>query len=780
MSTAVITGITGQDGAYLSKLLLSKGYQVYGIARRSSVDTKCRLRELGVLDNPMFDIIEGDITDMSSVLDIVGGIKPDELYNLAAQSHVYTSFNQPSYTWGVNATGCLNLLEAVRRQSPDTRFYQASTSEMFGNNYSKQENGVCYQDEDTALKPTSPYAIAKTAAHQMVQMYRSSYNIHASCGILFNHECLKYDMPIIIKYGNGVIDILSIQSFAEFNGFDGKTDCKTGVIEEDNISVWDNNSWTKINRVSWFKNQNKKLRIINARNAVYAVSDDHKCIMEDDTETQSSNLVVGNKVKLTSYPDSLHDDIISCDEAELLGMLVGDGTYLSSCQFTNSDESIRNRFSYLWSSVTGGTSKYYPSKSGFTGEIIGRLDLSGGSDFLDNIVFYDEACSVFGTPYKKVPLEILNAPLDVMEAFLIGYNACDGLKANKCKYRFKNFKTNSPILASGLLFLVTKVTGQKYNITVEQSYKYGIEQIYYSINLLSDRISNIDKYDIVSDLLGKYSQREIHRKTNISRSFIRKVANGYIPSKTHYLELPNNEIKKIIDVPNYNGWFFDIETESHTLHAGVGQGVIHNSELRGENFVTRKITQWVADLYRRLLNGDLPVYTIGPLFANEHKWAKHFGGGVPCSINTGKLKLGNLDACRDWGHAEDYVLAMWLMLQQDTPDNYVVATGQTHTVLDFVTAAFKAIGIEHGGEDYIRRFIDVDPKLCRPSEVNYLLGNPKKAAKTLGWKPTISFEQLVQRMVDHDIEELLKMGLTHLMNIILEKDIRIEIQQQEC
>jgi len=207
MKTAVIWGITGQDGSYLSELLLSKGYQVIGVNRRTSTNNTERLTEHSNLT-----IVEGDLCDSGSVTRIINRYKPDECYNLAAQSHVATSFIQPSYTFDVNARGPLFILDAIYNHSPHTKFYQASTSEMFGSNYSQHiihyneigeaqqayiENRTYkgphtdiykYQNEDTPLSPNSPYAVAKTAAHNLVRVYRDAYDIYVCGGILFNHE----------------------------------------------------------------------------------------------------------------------------------------------------------------------------------------------------------------------------------------------------------------------------------------------------------------------------------------------------------------------------------------------------------------------------------------------------------------------------------------------------------------------------------------------------------------------------------------------------------------
>ncbi len=329
---AIIFGITGQDGSYLAELLLEKGYEVVGITRRVSVSTLNRINHI----LPKIKIVEGDITDAFSVSNVIKEEAPDEIYNLAAQSHVGTSFKQPSLTWDVTAGGVLNILEAIRYsgRKDDIKFYQASSSEMFGKNYNLREGlaeMIKYQDEKTPFMPQSPYAIAKLAAHHLVRNYRDSYGIFACSGILFNHE----------------------------------------------------------------------------------------------------------------------------------------------------------------------------------------------------------------------------------------------------------------------------------------------------------------------------------------------------------------------------------------------------SERRGEKFVTRKITKWIGELVASGMDTEFPA-----------------------------LRLGNLDAKRDWGHAEDYVRGMWEMVQHETPNDYVVATGETYSVREFLDIAFKHIGIDDWND-----FVVIDPEFYRPAEVDYLLGIPAKAKRVLGWEPQISFEQLVERMVDSDVEE---------------------------
>lgn len=182
MKKAIVTGITGQDGAYLAQLLLEKGYAVYGTYRRTSSVNFWRLEELGVQDHPQLTLIEYDLTDLGASISMIQGIKPDEIYNLAAQSFVGVSFEQPTTTAQITGVGALNLLEAIRLTDRRIRFYQASTSEMFG------KVQAIPQVEDTPFYPRSPYGVAKLYAHWMTVNYRESYGIFGSSGILFNHE----------------------------------------------------------------------------------------------------------------------------------------------------------------------------------------------------------------------------------------------------------------------------------------------------------------------------------------------------------------------------------------------------------------------------------------------------------------------------------------------------------------------------------------------------------------------------------------------------------------
>ena len=192
MKKALITGITGQDGSYLAELLLEKGYRVHGLVRRSSTSNLHRIEQL-LASTPALTLHEGDLSDSSSLERLVDSIQPDEIYNLAAMSHVRVSFDVPEYTANVDGIGVLRLLEAVRKNSPQTRFYQASTSELYG------KVQQIPQSEKTPFYPRSPYGVAKLYAYWAVVNYREAYNLYACNGILFNHESPRRGETFVSK-----------------------------------------------------------------------------------------------------------------------------------------------------------------------------------------------------------------------------------------------------------------------------------------------------------------------------------------------------------------------------------------------------------------------------------------------------------------------------------------------------------------------------------------------------------------------------------------------------
>ncbi|MBC8766907.1 GDP-mannose 4,6-dehydratase [Arenibacter sp. BSSL-BM3] len=220
MKKAIITGITGQDAAYLAELLLQKGYKVYGTYRRTSSTNFWRIEELGIENHPNLILLEYDLIDLSSAYRIISEVEPDEIYNLAAQSFVGVSFTQPIATAQITGIGAMNLLEAIRTINPKIRFYQASTSEMFGKVHAIPQN------EETPFHPRSPYGVAKVFAHWATLNYQESYNLFATSGILFNHESpLRGKEFVTRKITDAVAKIyLGKQEVLELGNMDAKRD----------------------------------------------------------------------------------------------------------------------------------------------------------------------------------------------------------------------------------------------------------------------------------------------------------------------------------------------------------------------------------------------------------------------------------------------------------------------------------------------------------------------------------------------------------------------------
>ena len=518
------------------------------------------------------------------------------------------------------------------------------------------------------------------------------------------------------------------------------------------LYVWDSKGWTKVLYASAYPHQketdNKKPRFIIAKNAAFMATGSHVCIMDGQTEKTVQDIEIGDTVNLVEFPDLKNSECtLSLAEARLLGFIAGDG-YVKGrkLQLTSKDRQILEPFEKIWLSLDPkNTVHYWTTKSGFNEEsLIWQLRLNNSTQWTQQFEIYDEYKN------KRVPSRILNSPVTIQAAFLKGYQQADGLKSNPSKYEFRNFKTNSPTLAAGLVFLLKKVTGQDYNINVEKAKRWGQNRLYYSINILSDspygqnHRNSQEKFEQVLELVGEgVSQRGIQRQSGISRTFTRKVQNGYIPDDSRHLAIAKNDVKKIIEMPDYEGWFYDLTTESGTFHCGIGQGHVHNSPLRGETFVTRKITRAVANIAQGYQQ---------------------------------KLYLGNLDARRDWGHARDYVEAMWLMLQQDKPEDLVIATGITTSVREFVRLAFREVGIELAFEgnderevgivtesyhpdfpiESGRTVVAIDPRYYRPTEVDLLIGDPENAMRKLGWKPKYDIKSLVAEMIAADMIQVKK------------------------
>ncbi len=538
-------------------------------------------------------------------------------------------------------------------------------SEMFGKVKEVPQN------ENTPFHPRSPYGVAKVYAHWITVNYRESYGIFACSGILFNHECVTADTPVIIRM-NGVVDVVPIGDILRPR--ENGASKQTFDVSDMGLEVWDGDRFVKVTTLTATRHnpekEDKGVTLVVARRGAFAATSDHVVIMEEG-EKPVGELKEGDRVSLVDLPEPPGLTSVTPEEALLLGMFVADGSAYESgghirARFTNKDPELRELFSTLWHKITLGFTTEGLSSSGFTGERdVPYLSLNGAPEY---VAWLYKHCYTRDR-LKKIPARILNADVEIWREFLRGYNLCNGLKGGYGNYEFKNFKTNSPALALGLWWLARKAMGQNLTLNVEQRNGH----FYYSLNLRSPNPAG---------------------------------------GKGQHLVKEPNEVKKLIPL-RYDGWLFDLATESGTFHAGVGQCHIHNSPRRGLEFVTRKVTYNAAKIKLGLAK---------------------------------ELRLGNLDARRDWGFAGDYVKAMWLMLQQPEPDDYVVGTGETHSVRELCELAFGYLGLDW------KKYVVQDPALFRPADVDLLVADATKARTKLGWKPTVTFEELIKMMVDADLE----------------------------
>jgi GDPmannose 4,6-dehydratase len=660
---ALITGITGQDGSYLADLLLEKGYEVHGMVRRSSTEKFERIEHL----RDRVTLHQGDLLDQRSLVDALRASRPAEIYNLAAMSFVAVSWIQPTLTAEFTGVGVTRMLEAMREVCPEARFYQASSSEMFG------KVREVPQTESTPFYPRSPYGVAKAYGHFITVNYRESYDLQATSGILFNHESVCANTPLLVREDGAVavktpMDLVDLRR----NGRSSQSLVPTSLLE-----VWDGEQWTLVTAITATRRRRSdvehRLVSIQARAGVVEVTAHHNMLDCDHEKVAARDVQAGDELALCDeMPPTSGWTVATLEMAEFLGLMTADG-YVEragkSVRFTNNDPFLRARVASLWSRLFLGTSREWTGTSGWSEDaVVEHVNLTrraAAAPWLREQLYTR-------TDHKQVPPVILNSTPEVQRAFLRGYYDGDGLKRGNGA----SIKTNSAVLAQGLCWMY-HVNDQPASVYVEQRGP----RTYYQLNLFS---------------AARVGAKGQHLRKNPAE--VRRVTEANVPD---------------------DEWTFDLETESGKFCAGVGRLVISNSPRRGLEFVTRKITWHAA--------------------AIKHKRAS-------------ELRLGNLDAERDWGYAKDYVEAMWLMLQRDIPEDYVIATGEAHSVRECCEIAFDEAGLD----DYERHVV-IDPAFVRPAEVDHLIGDPSKAARDLGWRPKTSFEELIRLMTRADLE-LLRSG----------------------
>lgn len=654
MTTALITGVTGQDGSYLAEFLLGKGYRVLGMVRRTSLENFGRITHI---QNDI-ELVTGDLLDQLSLINILQKYQPDEVYNLGAQSFVPTSWDQPVLTGEFTALGVTRMLDAIRLVSPQSRFYQASSSEMFGKVREVPQN------EATPFYPRSPYGVAKVYGHYITVNYRESYDLFACSGILFNHECVGDKTPLLVRK-DGHVNVVTPRELVPLlsKGRSSQTFAVPG------LQAWDGVAWANALAVTATRRRdtdpNHRMLMVQARGGVTEVTAHHQMIDAEGITLSARDVLPDSHLAMAaSLPASPGWTVLTSELAELLGLLTAEGFVSADgnhMHFTNNDPALHERVTELWSRVFLGTTALRRGISGWdrTGEV-GQLYLNGTRTI---------GCWLRQQLYdrhgqRRVPPLVLNATTDIQASYMAGHYAGDGLKAGNGD----SVKTNSAVLAQGLYWLYEN-QGRRCSVYAEQR---G-EKTYYQLNIGSG---------------------------------------NRVGDKGLHLRNPASQVRSVTNVEAPSEWIYDFETSSGRFCAGVGGVVVHNSPRRGLEFVPRKVSYGVARIKAGL---------------------------------QAELRLGNLDSKRDWGYAGDYVKAMWLMLQPDAPDDYVIATGETHSVRELVDIAFS-----HAGLDWHDHVV-IDSRYLRAAEVDLLVGDYARAKRELGWAPEVNFEELVRMMVDADL-----------------------------
>jgi GDPmannose 4,6-dehydratase len=521
------------------------------------------------------------------------------------------------------------------------------------------------QSETTPFYPRSPYAVAKLYGHWITVNYRESYGMHASSGILFNHECLTSTTPLIIRR-HGFVNIAMPDELVPLlhAGRSQQT------FEVPGLEIWDGSQWTAVTAITATRRRasdpDHRILSIEAPGGIVQVTAHHHMIDDQGEILPAMAVRAATQLALAEQlPAMPGSTLLTPELAEFLGLLSAAG-HLSadgSIQFTTNDAVLRDHVADLWPKLFLGTTKARFASSGSNEECtVNQIDLCG--DKTTGKWLREQLCNENG--YKRVPQLILNSSRERQQAYLAGYAAAAHLKTSDRDC----IKTDSPLLAQGLCWLYMN-QGHRCSISIE----HQGERAAYQLNIDSEQVTG-----------------------NQGRQVRNPAA-----------------VRRVAEVSAPDEWVFDLETASGVLCAGVGRLIVHNSPRRGLEFVTRKITNAVARI-KLGLDKD--------------------------------LRLGNLDAQRDWGFAGDYVKAMWLMLQQEQPDDYVVATGQTHSVRRFCELAFAHVGLDY------RSYVVLDERYMRPAEVDLLVGDPRKAGEVLGWHTETSFEELVRLMVEADLKQL--------------------------
>lgn len=734
MTTALITGITGQVGSYLAEHLLNDDYTVYGIIRRSSSFNTQRIDHL--YGNPKLKLIYGDLSDSSSLNSIIGDTKPDMCFHLAAQSHVRVSFDIPEYTGDATGLGTIRLLESIRKTSPKTRFYNAGTSVSGDtkvlvklndniqlveiekliegqNEKTNYENLMCLTvDDDYQVKWSNVKYVFKHKSNNL-------YKVRGSGGLEIT---ITGDHSVIVFNEQGnliekkVEDLTKNDQLISF-----KTKNTSQEYPVFNLEKYKNdyNKYTKITNIKLNKDLMRLIGFYLAEGSIY--------IKDNKNYKTTFTFHIKEKYYTEDIKEILLNNFnIKCIEQEC-----------SERNVRRVEVSNKQLACFLIEHFnTGSYEKTIPSwmyNIPFDGFLEFLRGYIGDAHITDNNVVYtscnknliENICYLsklngldcrISVRYNEDHLSPQNTIIKGCYCYdLIFTSEFADLIKNKFVDR-NNFKSPNGNLLPSILFAndksMPKNIFRKKNVSKNNVLKYSSANKLANSDLHIVRIKSIEKIDNEIDVYDLHVPE--------TQRFI----GGNYPVLLHNSELfgstppPQNELtpfhpRSPYGVAKLYGYWATINyRESYNMFCT--NGIVFNTESprRGETFVTRKITRALGKIY--------------------HGTQK-------------EIYLGNLDAKRDWSHAKDSSRAMKMMLEHSSPDDFCIATGQAHSIRDFLQEAFKIVNLDY--KDYVK----FDPKYLRPAEVDFLCGDSTKARKVLGWEPEYTFQDLVTEMVHNDL-----------------------------
>lgn len=560
INKVLITGIGGFVGSHLADYIIAEhpNVKILGLMRwwEPQENIKHIINKV--------ELCYGDLVDMPSLETILREQKPDVIFHLAAQSYVDFSFLAPITTLETNVIGTANLLEAVKKLKQSSNYdpviHVCSSSECYGQ---VKENEVPIK-EDNPFRPASPYAVSKVGEDMLGLQYWLSWGIKTIRTRMFTHSVSKWTPVILRDSKSSLIDIKyisEIRSSQKKGGYLSGKMLKDGTqiwdMSRSDLEVWNDKKWTKIKHISCHPLKNHKVLEIACRGGVVDVTDNHSMVNEKGLAVKANKLALNDKVKLTVLP-KIEITAVPEELAWLYGFFVAEGCVTGGkMRIDNQDiNKIKKAQANLLKYLAVG-SKIEDAKSG-----IYRLTVRQPFDIAKR--FYQDCYA--SDKNKRVPKLILNADKKTKLAFLRGYNDGDGDQNNKIRSEFYRFKTKSPILASGLCYLVETALGVKYRVIVE----HRDEKRYFEIRCLSQLNTKNGKWFLKDD----------------------------------------NSIIKITKLL-YSDEVWDFETENHWFHAGIGGNIVHNTgPRRGYPFVVSNFSKQIAAIEAGL---NPPVIKVGNL-----------------------------------------------------------------------------------------------------------------------------------------------------------------------